>query len=262
MDAGNGIKSRSIKKGRRIMNNPTDSGMNKTGMDMSPIDGKEMLKGMKGSIPSSDEEGGRALTSYRAPYLKNADPIGNVPIPGTWKGAAKTGMQKLTAKKPEVLIEKLGARLAFERTGTRLYDAFLGKYQARADEISGIPIEQLRMFRDEEAKHFELVWKAMRSIGADPTAVTPEADVNAVASIGLMQVLSDPRTSVAQSLHAIHIAELADNDGWELLIQLAQKFGQDEMVSDFRLALAEEDIHLATIRDVMKTSCLSEASVT
>lgn len=244
------------------MNNPTDSGMNRTGIDMSPIDVKELINGIKGSMPSSDGEGGRALTSYRAPYLKNADPIGNVPVPGTWKGAAKTGMQKLIAKKPEVLIEKLGARLAFERTGTRLYDALLGKCQARPEELTGIPIEQLRTFRDEEAKHFELVWKAMRMLGADPTAVTPEADVNAVASIGLMQVVSDPRTSVAQSLHAIHIAELADNDGWELLIQLAQDFGQDDMVSDFRLALAEEDVHLATIRDVMKTSCLSEAGVT
>jgi hypothetical protein len=243
------------------MKNPTDSGMNKTGIDMSPIDVKELLKAVQASAPSSDGEGGRALTAFRAPYLQDADPIGNVPVPGTFKGAAKTGMQKLMAKKPEVLIEKLGARLAFERTGTRLYDALLGKCQARTDEVTGISIEQLRTFRDEEAQHFALVWDAMKGLGADPTAVTPEADVNAVASIGLMQVLSDPRTSVAQSLHAIHIAELADHDGWELLIQLAQEFGQDEMASDFRRALAEEEIHLATIRELMKTSCLNEAGV-
>jgi hypothetical protein len=65
------------------------------------------------------------------------------------KGVAKTGMQKLTGKKPEVLIDKLGARLAFERTGTRLYDALLGKCLVRRDEVKGLPIELLREFRDE-----------------------------------------------------------------------------------------------------------------
>jgi hypothetical protein len=76
-----------------------------------------------------------------------------------------------------------------------------------------------------------------------------------------MQIVTDPRTSVAQSLHAIHIAELADHDGWELLVHLAGEFGQEEMAANFGLALAEEERHLATIRDVMKSSCMSEAGV-
>lgn len=101
----------------------------------------------------------------------------------------------------------------------------------------------------------------MKTLGADPTAVTPEADLNGVASIGLMQIVTDPRTSVAQSLHAIHIVELADRDGWELLIHLTIEFGQEEMAANFRQALAEEERHLATVRDVMKSSCLSEAGM-
>ena len=35
----------------------------------------------------------------------------------------KTALNKLVGVSPEVLIDKLGERLAFERTGTRLYDA-------------------------------------------------------------------------------------------------------------------------------------------
>jgi len=243
------------------MKNPTDSGMNRTGIDMSPKDVQALLNSVNAPSPGSAGDGNRALSSYRTPYIKNADPIGNVPVPGTLKGAAKSGMQKLMARKPEVLIEKLGARLAFERTGTRLYDALLGKCQARTDESHGLSLDLLQEFRDEEARHFAIVWDAMKGMGADPTAVTPEADINGVASIGLMQILSDPRTSVAQSLHAIHIAELADHDGWELLIQLAQEFGQEDMAADFRGALVEEVRHLATIRELMKTSCLSEAGV-
>jgi rubrerythrin len=240
------------------MKTPTDSGMNRTGIDMSPIDINELLSGVNEARPSSDGDES-TLASYRSSYLEEAEPIGTVPVPGTVKGVAKTGMQKLTGKKPEVLIDKLGARLAFERTGTRLYDALLGKCLVRRDEVKGLPIELLREFRDEEARHFALVWDAMKTLGADPTAMTPGADVNAVASVGLMQVLTDPRTSVAQSLHAIHIAELADHDGWALLIKLAEELGQDDMAGRFRKTLQEETRHLTTIRELMEQICFSEA---
>jgi hypothetical protein len=98
--------------------------MNKTGVDMSPMDMKELLQGAGSEMPSSagDEQ---ALAAYRRRDLEEAEPIGTVPIPGSMKGAAKTGLQKLMGHQPEVLLDKLGGRLAFERTGTRLYDALL-----------------------------------------------------------------------------------------------------------------------------------------
>jgi hypothetical protein len=243
---------------------PTDSGMNKTGIDMSPIDIQELWSGVEASNPSSqgDEQ---TLASYRRSYITDADPIGSVPVPGSLKGAAKTGMQKLMGRKPEVLLDKLGARLAFERAGTRLYDALLGKCLIRSDEAAGfsggLSLDRLREFRNEEAQHFMLVMEAMKDLGADPTAVTPGADVDGVASIGLMQVMADPRTSIAQSLHALLIAELADHDGWELLIKLADELGQDEMANTFRGALAEEEQHLTTIRGLVEKSCMNEAGV-
>lgn len=242
------------------MKHPTDSGMNKTGIDMSPIDIQELLSGVEASIPSSqgDEQ---TLASYRRSYIIEADPIGSVPAPGSLKGAAKTGMQKLMGKKPEVLLDKLGARLAFERAGTRLYDALLNKCLVRSDEANGLSLDRLREFRNEEAQHFMLVMEAIKDLGADPTAVTPGADVDGVASIGLMQVISDPRMSIAQSLHALLIAELADHDGWQLLIKLTEELGQDDMASKFRGALAEEQRHLATIREFVEKSCLTEAGV-
>lgn len=242
------------------MKHPTDSGMNKTGIDMSPIDIQELLSGVEASIPSSEGDE-QTLASYRRSYIVEADPIGSVPAPGSLKGAAKTGMQKLMGKKPEVLLDKLGARLAFERAGTRLYDALLSKCLVRSDEATGLSLDRLREFRNEEAQHFMLVMEAIKDLGADPTAVTPGADVDGVASIGLMQVMSDPRTSIAQSLHALLIAELADHDGWQLLIKLTEELGQDDMARKFRNALAEEERHLATIREFVEQSCLTEAGV-
>ncbi len=226
---------------------------------MSPEDAKEMMQGMEeGSNTTQEDE--RTLAAYRERDLREADPIGSVPIPGTVKGFAKTGLQKLMGNQPEVLIDKLAGRLAFERTGTRLYDALLGKCSIRPDEAERLSLEQLLKFRNDEARHFELLWEAMQELGADPTAQTPESDINGTASMGLVQILNDPRTSVAQCLHALQMAELADHEGWELLIHLAREMGQTDMAEKFQTALMEEAQHLETISQILQQSILTEAS--
>jgi hypothetical protein len=234
------------------------TGSNLTGIDMSPEDSKLLIEGAERAQPSSpgDET---TLASYRQPDILAADPVGSVPPPGTLTGMAKTSMQKLLGNQPEVLLDKLAGRLAFERTGTRLYDALLAKCSYRQDEAEGMSLETIRQFRNEEASHFALLWESMRDLGADHTEQTPEADINGVASMGLVQVLTDPRTSVAQCIHAIHIAELADRDGWDLLIQLATQLGQTDMAEKFRGAMREEERHLETIRDLMARTVLTEA---
>ncbi|OQW37245.1 MAG: hypothetical protein A4E19_13850 [Nitrospira sp. SG-bin1] len=242
------------------MDSPQSMGMNQTGIDMSPDGAKQMGEAVREFPPTSagDEQ---ALAELRASYLAEAEPVGTVPVPGTVKGVAKAGMQKLMGRHAEVLIDELGGRLAFERTGTRLYDALIGKFMVRKDEATMVALEELMQFRAEEAAHIGVCWDALRQLGADPTCVTPMADTNAVASIGLLQIITDPRMTIAQSLHAIHVAELADNDGWVLLIKIAKEMGQDEMVADFRQALHEEDRHLKALRQWMDRMCLSEAGV-
>src|SRR5690349_9887856 len=240
------------------MKSPQSMGMNRTGIDQAPEGAEEMTRAVQ-EFPPRSEGNERTMVQLRAPYLDTADPVGTVPLPGTLKGAAKSGMQKLMGRHDEVLIDKLGGRLAFERTGTRLYDALIGKYMSRRDEASMLSLDQLEQFRAEEAAHLGLCWDALRQLGADPTCVTPMADTNAVASIGLMQVIADPRMTIAQSLHAIHVAELVDNDGWRLLIKLARELGQDDMVGKFQTALEEEDRHLASLREWMEQICLNEA---
>jgi len=242
------------------MKSPQSMGMNRTGIDQSPEGAEEMTRAVQ-EFPPSSQGNERTLIQLRAPYLDTADPVGTVPLPGTLKGAAKSGMQKLMGRHAEVLIDKLGGRLAFERTGTRLYDALIGKFMSRRDEAAMLSVDQLEQFRAEEASHIGLCWDALRQLGADPTCVTPMADTNAVASIGLMQIITDPRMTVAQSLHAVHVAELADNDGWQLLIKLASQMGQDDIAGRFQIALEEENKHLAALRTWMEQICLAEAGV-
>ncbi len=242
------------------MKSPESMGMNRSGIDMSPEGAEEMFEAVR-EFPPTSQGSEQALSMIRLPYMVEADPVASVPLPGTLKGVAKSGMQKLMGRHAEVLIDKLGGRLAFERTGTRLYDALIGKFNARKDEAAMLSLDQLEQFRMEEAAHIGLCWDAMRELGGDPTAVTPMADTNAVASIGLMQIITDPRMTIAQSLHAIHVAELADNDGWQLLIKVAQEFGQDDMAARFRTALEDEDRHLAALRQWLEQICLNESGV-
>jgi hypothetical protein len=89
---------------------------------------------------------------------------------------------------------------------------------------------------------------AIEHLGGDPTAVTPCADLKGVESMGLVQVLTDPRTTLTQGLEAILTAELADNEGWKVLIAMAEAMDQDELAQRFTTALAEEDEHLRSIR--------------
>ncbi len=233
------------------MESSTQQGMNRTGMQMSPVDAKALLSGTERTVPSSPGDAS-AIAALRQSYAREADALGTVPVPGTMKGALKSGVQMLTGNRPQLLIDKLAERAAFERTGTRLYDALLAKCELRADEIGRDHYERLVAIRDEEARHFGLVTEAIVRLGADPTAQTPCADLAGIEGMGLLQAVSEPRTTVVQSLHAVLIAELADNAGWELLIKLADECGQDEIARSFEPALAAEQTHLAEVKQLVE----------
>jgi hypothetical protein len=317
------------------MDNEASMGMNRTGMKMSPFSGGDMAEFAESMADRAPVDGMGTAVMHRA-YVVEADTVGSVPIPGTVRGALSTVAGKLMGDKPEVFIDKLGERLAFERTGARLYDALLmkcdasggyvppaGSAQAASDMYgtmsgssaaqpgsmasqmaateaaagaatapgtaagsqlgAGIPgttgpadasmtnaageaspaspdVATLVRIRTEEERHFLLVQACMTELGADPTAMTPCADVAGVASMGLMQTVTDPRTSISQCLNALLTAELTDNAGWELLCELAQAQGHDEMAGRFRQALAEEQQHLALVKGWLRHAVLAEAT--
>jgi hypothetical protein len=179
----------------------------------------------------------------------------------TVKGIAKTIVEKLSGHKPTVFIDKLGERLAFERTGTRLYEALLAKFEAADVHEGGPTREELQRIRDDEHRHVGVIRDAMQQIGADPTAMTPSADVVGVSSLGWVQILTDPRTTLTQCLDVILMAELADSDGWSLLIELSDALGFDDLTQTFRLALIDEEDHLDMVRTWISTALLGQAGV-
>jgi hypothetical protein len=219
----------------------TDIGINRTGIGLSPIDGPLMTEAATSAPPSSGSS--RDAARLRLQYAVESGEIGHMPPPVTFRGVARTAVELLKGNKATVLLDKLGERLAFERTGVRLYDGLILKLEASGSWEGGPTLEELVSYRGDEARHFELMVKTMTTLGADPTAMTPSADISAVESLGVLQVISDPRTGLAQALHAQQIAELADVAGWDLLGSLAETLGHGELAAHCRLALAQENLH-------------------
>lgn len=242
------------------MEKNTRMGTNRTGVDMAPMLSKEMARGARELTPAQQADP-TAYDSMVQEHVREAGPLGTVPVPGTVRGALKSLLDKATGHNPEVFINKLGERLAYERSGVRFYEAAIRKFEALRDtEAAGFPIDELRHIRNDEEAHFMMLKEVIAGMGADPTAQTPDADVAGVAGMGIGKVLHDPRTSMAQCLEMLLMLELADNDEWQMLITLAEDMGMDEVAARFGDALQEEEEHLATVRRLYKDSLISQAS--
>lgn len=238
-----------------------EMGKNRTGIDMSPMHSERMISGAK-EFTRASSGNGRSIASVSRQYIAESDPVGSVPIPGTLRGALKSGAKKATGRNPELFLNKLGERLAYERTGVRLYESVITKCEA-ADEMhpaDPVTLDELQHIRDEEMEHFRLLSDTLESLGADPTAETPDADVSGVAAAGIQKVLSDPRTTMAQCLEMLVTLELTDNAAWELLVKLADEMGLKDASEQFQRALEQEREHLLTVRSWYEEMMMSEAS--
>lgn len=251
---------------------PTTLGQNRTGAAINPKDISRMIEAadeLSPQVPISTAP----IEAERLRHIAEADTIGSIPPPASLlKGSVKKGVALLNGVSPSLFMDKVGERLAFERTGTRLYDALISKYmtlaEAGGEELPALetlaledeegepvlaragetPLQTLRRIRSEEHGHFLMLCEVMTQLGGDPTAQTPSADVAATATLGVLQVITDPRTTLAQCLNAALVAELTDTASWELLSDLAVKAGQGELADRFTEAMAAEEQHLIAVR--------------
>ena len=244
------------------MKNEISVGGNKTGMKASPTEADEMLEipSLQGVTPVADPDADAIRGRYRA----EAEPVGTVPPAATITGVFSSVVHALSGQRMPVLLDKLGERAAFERSGTRLYDALLVRLAADGVLLpEGMTLERVSEMRTQEAQHFALVVEAIEQLGGDPTTQTPCADLAGVQGMGLLQAMSDPRTTLAQALQTLLTAELTDNASWELLIALCGDFGLDELQGRFTQALRHEEEHLQRVRGwlaaVLRTEALGRA---
>ncbi|HZI06312.1 MAG TPA: ferritin-like domain-containing protein [Archangium sp.] len=237
----------------------SEMGMNRTGLMVHPVKSKETIEGSEKYAP--DIPGDASLIAKeRQEFSREVGALGTVPPPNL-KGMAKAAMDMLKGGRATVFVDKLGQRLGFERTGVRLYEAALSKLDVFGTWAGGPSREQLEKIRLDELLHMGLVKRTMEKLGADPTALTPAADLQANLSEGVPKMLADPHINLLQSLEGLLTAELVDNASWELLIELARELGHTEFVEDFQRALDVEQEHLALVRAWISAGTRLEARV-
>lgn len=221
-------------------------GFNRTGISTSPSSSRAMVEGTSEFMPLELTSTTESIGLFRQKYVKDAEPIGSVPPPLRAEGIVTAVVQGLKGTHPTQFIDKLGERLAFERMGVRLYEALISKFDGGFR--GGPALSHLEEMMLQEHAHFRLLADVVSAMGGDPTVVTPSADLHATLSKGITEVLVEPRATFAQSLEGILVAELADNECWETLIELARQNGKQDVISSFQRALAEEKEHLALVR--------------
>jgi ferritin-like metal-binding protein YciE len=220
----------------------TEIGRNRTGLETSPELSKEMNDVVQPVAAATADAS--PLNEVRVLYIREADPLGAIPPTAA----------------PNAFVDKLAERLAYERGGARLYDAVIAKFAAYAGELPDASLQEVVEIRNEEASHAALIRTCLEQLGADPTAQTPSADLVGVATAGFLQAASDPRTTLVQTLQVALAAELVDVASWEMLIQIAEQIGQDDMAERFRRALDHETEHVTKVRGWYETLSLADAA--
>jgi hypothetical protein len=209
-------------------------GDNHTGIALHPEMTKEMLEGTAEFGPTS-RGGPDLIAANRVRVAKESHPAATMP-------PVEAPAEDLA------LLDKLGARLAFERMGVRLYDALISKYDAYGTYTGGPSRDDLAHIRDEEHRHMQLVEQMILAMGGDPTTITPCANLQATASRGIGDVLVDPRTNLVECLDAMMVAELADHESWEMLASVAQLAKRADFEPKIREAEQTEAEHMVKVR--------------
>lgn len=213
----------------------TRPGDNRTGITLHPELVAEMIEGTTEFGPTSRGTA-EALAMNRARAARDAQPA------ATMSPARDVPVERLP------VLDKLGARLVFERMGTRLYEAMIGKLDVYGTFRGGPSRADLEQLRDEEQRHMMLAQSLIVRLGGDPTVVTPCANLQAVISRGLGDLVTDPRTNVIDGLDAMIVAELTDHESWELLARAIAPLGDRQAESQIREAEGTESEHLRKLR--------------
>lgn len=159
-------------------------------------------------------------------------------------------MEKLGKANKDKVIDLLNERLAFERASVVLYDCILAKMDGdpTVDPMRG----QVHTHRDQEKEHEEWLEEQIRSMGGDAHSETERSKLVSEESEGIGKVI-ETDAALPHLFHALMSAELLDNSGWQLLLDLADCAGDDEAREQLRRRLHEEEEHLILMREAVES---------
>jgi bacterioferritin (cytochrome b1) len=157
-------------------------------------------------------------------------------------------MDRLAALHRNELIDLLAERMAFERAGAELYDAIIEKIDRSHDSALLPLLDTLREHREQELEHEKWLAGQIRALGGDVDQKTDRVRMIETESKGIKEVILGGDFVPAHLFHALLAAELLDNEGWELLLELADEADDDEARGAFADRLHEEEEHVLFAR--------------
>jgi bacterioferritin (cytochrome b1) len=166
-------------------------------------------------------------------------------------------MEEIAKHDRSKVIDVLNERLAFERAGVKLYDRILEVMRGRSDENVARMLSEMEQHRAEEKEHEEWLEEQIRALGGDAHGETEKSRLVTRESKGIEEVVMSD-AELPHLFHALLAAELVDNAGWDLLVQLADEAGDRSAKRQFKKRLHEEEDHLLFIRKAVEQLSVRE----
>jgi bacterioferritin (cytochrome b1) len=156
-------------------------------------------------------------------------------------------MKQIAAKNRDKVIDVLTERLTFERAGVKLYDSILRNMRASSSPEIARMVPTMQAHRAQEKEHEQWLEEQIRALGGDTHGKTEMSELVAIEASGVEKVVTHDKDLVHQ-MHGLLTAELVDNAGWELLLELADDADDAEARREIRKRCHEEEEHLIFVR--------------
>src|SRR5207244_12731893 len=106
----------------------------------------------------------------------------------------------------------------------------------------------------------EWLEEQIRALGGDAHALTERSVLVRAESEGVERVMRRD-DSIPHDFHALLTAELADNAGWDMLVQIADEFGDSAAKKEFKQSVREEERQLLFVRKTLLELTKQEVGV-
>jgi rubrerythrin len=161
-------------------------------------------------------------------------------------------MKTLIAKSRDKVLDLLTARFVYECASVKLYDKILAKMSATGGEDVLRMQRKMSELRDEELEHEQWLESQIRAAGGDAHGQSEMSRLEEMETSGVEKVVLEGDEPLPKMFHALLLAELGDNAGWDLLANLAAEAGDHEAKRAIRRRLREEEEHLIFVRRVVQ----------
>jgi bacterioferritin (cytochrome b1) len=158
----------------------------------------------------------------------------------------KRKMRRLAEIDRLKLVEILRERLFFEERSARLHEVVIARLAPEEPAIRRV-VPRLEQHRDQERAHADWLRVQLQRLEAAPEPAPPSRAV--VEELGALErLIADRAASVTEVLQALLSAEHDDHDAWEILVELAERAGDQPAREDFADRRAVEEVHVAYLK--------------